>query len=68
MNKKEVVKLNTYKYNSQGESLTGESKVININKAWLINEIKPLSLEEFLSSYTWDESELLYRKYHEKYI
>lgn len=68
MNKKEVIKLEAYKYSSQGESLTGESKIVNIDKSWLINEIKPLSLEEFLSSYTWDESEFLYRKYHEKYI
>ncbi len=33
MNKKEVIKLETYKYSSQGESLTGESKIVNIDKS-----------------------------------
>lgn len=58
-----MVELQTYKYNNKGCGLGGQSKTVKIGRKWLLNEIAPMSLDEFLDSYTWDESDELYKKY-----
>lgn len=61
-----MIELQTYKYNNKSVGINGESKTMKIGRKWLLNEIAPLSLDEFLDSYTWDESDSLYRKYKNK--
>lgn len=45
-----------------------ESKQIRVEISWLENYLKtaydePITIDEFLGSYTWDESEFMYNEY-----
>lgn len=63
-----MIELQTYKYNNKSVGIEGQSKTVKISRKWLLNEISPITLDEFLDSYTWDESDSLYRKYTNKNI
>lgn len=42
---------------------SGDHKTIKVGKDWLERKILPQTLDEFLSEYTFDDSERLYREY-----
>lgn len=39
---------------------------IHFDEEWLLNEIKPQTLDEFLNEYTWDDTIELYNKYQDE--
>lgn len=58
--------LNTYKRRLDGKAIAtvdGDHKEIKIETAWLRREISPQTIDEFLSEYTFDESEYLYNQW-----
>jgi hypothetical protein len=58
------VTLDTYKYSAPKRvGIDGESKQVSIPKEWLARQLAPMTLEEFVDEYTYDDSEYWYHEY-----
>lgn len=61
-----LIALDTYKYGKTGYgmiAIDGDHKTVKVGIDWLKREIAPQTLDDFLSEYTFDESEHLYQKW-----
>jgi hypothetical protein len=65
MDKRATVHLSTYKLNNKSEGVDGESVTFRVNRLWLAEYIAPVTVDEFLDTYTYDEALEVMRDYRE---